>query len=94
MYNRIIVVGRAYALPTFFIGGIYMEKFAAVELFKRVQYVLDSDMTDYAIMKSIGDQSPNYIARLRNGKSKITDMRIDKASKFEYIYFQLKGDKK
>ena len=61
----------------------------AVKIFKMIEYVLDSDLTDYAISKAIGDKSANYVSRLRSGESKITDMRLDKASRFEYLYNKL-----
>lgn len=64
----------------------------AVKVFKMIEYVLDSDLTDYAISKAIGDKSAHNIAKLRSGESKITDMRLEKASRFEYLYNKLKEE--
>lgn len=60
------------------------------EIYDKINVVLQSDLTDYAIAKGIGDQSANYIGRLRKGESDIKNMPLQKAERFIEFYDELK----
>ena len=56
------------------------------ELFEKVVAVLESDHSSYAIAKFIGDASAHNISNLRNGKSRIEDIKFGKLKKLEQFY--------
>ena len=56
------------------------------QLLDKVTAVLDSKYSNYAIAKGIGDKSANYIANLRSGKSRLTDIKLEKLEKLEKFY--------
>lgn len=58
----------------------------ADDLLKKVQAVLDSNFSDYAIAKYVGDASSNNIGRLRRGRSKIENIKFGKLKKLEEFY--------
>ena len=59
------------------------------DLLKKVVAVLDSDYSSYAIAKHIHDSSANYIQRLRDGKSRMEDIKFGKLEKLEKFYEEM-----
>ena len=59
------------------------------ELLEKVVAVLESDYSSYAIAKFIGDASANNINNLRNGKSRIEDIKFGKLKKLEEFYEEM-----
>lgn len=58
---------------------------------KKIQAILDSDLTAYRIAKEVGYSSANQIHNFRNGKSDITSMKLSTAIEFEKLYEKLGG---
>lgn len=59
------------------------------KLFKKVVAVLESDYSSYAIAKYVGDASAHNINNLRNGKSRIEDIKFGKLEKLEQFYEEM-----
>lgn len=56
------------------------------KLVAKINKVLASDFTDYALARYVGDSSSNNIGDLRKGSSKVINMRMEKARKLENFY--------
>jgi len=56
------------------------------QLRQKVEEVLESSYSSYAIAKFIGDASANNINNLRSGKSRLEDIKFSKLEKIEYFY--------
>ena len=55
-------------------------------LFQKVMAVLNSDMTSYQIIKGIGDTSNTHVYNLRDGRAKVSDIKLEKLVRFEEFY--------
>lgn len=59
---------------------------ATHEIYNKIMTVLDSNWTTYRIAKEVGLTGQAYIATLRSGESRIENMTLDRAERFEMVY--------
>ena len=59
---------------------------ATHEIYIKIMAVLDSDWTTYRIAKEVGFIGQGYIERLRNGESRLENITLDRAERFEEVY--------
>lgn len=59
---------------------------ATHEIYNKISTVLDSDLSTYRIAKEMGFVGQSYIANLRNGVSRIENITLDRAERFEMVY--------